>query len=137
MGHKMNNTPFQKGNSNIFVVDDNPLHVELIERILKRKGYKVQTFPDAMSLLGHLKTEQPHMIISDIEMPEMNGFELYEEIKKMPEASSIPLLYISSKRDSSTTKKAKEIGAAGYIQKPFVPSSFLKTVDQKLNQYVY
>ena len=127
----MNNTTVK--NQYIYVIDDSNLHNVLMEKLLKLKGYTVQTFTDSVNLLEELKEDPPHLIISDIEMPGMNGFELFDEIQKLPDAKEVPLLYISSINKKQIIDQIETKGAAGFIPKPVIHDTLLKAVAQNCN----
>jgi len=118
----------RKETLHVFVIDDSKYHNIILEKLLEVEGYTVQTFTNGLKLLNQLKNNKPHLIISDIEMPGMNGFELFNEIKKIPAAKEVPLLYISSNKKKRIVEQVETIGAAGFVQKPIIRDTFLKTV---------
>lgn len=116
----------------IFVVDDSELHNILLKKILHNCGYRVYTFTDGYELLENLEHTVPHLIISDIDMPRLNGFELYMEIKKHPVAGDIPLMYVSSLKGQEICERTKECGAIDFVRKPLDKDHFIKRVAQAL-----
>ena len=127
-----NNTDSAKNSKSIFVVDDSNVHNILLKKMLISCGYNVHTFTDGYSLLSILKDTRPHLIISDIDMPEIDGFELCKKIKSLPESRHIPVVYVSSLKREKFYGRAKETGAVGYIQKPITKQPFLEAIEEKL-----
>jgi putative two-component system response regulator len=127
----MNNTTVKT--QHVYVIDDNHWHNILMKKMLEMKGYVVSTFTNSINLLEQIREQPPELIISDIEMPEMNGFELFNEIQKIPAAKEVPLFYISSNTQKRITEEVKTTGAAGFVQKPIELDSLLKTVAQNCN----
>ena len=116
----------------IFVVDDSEWHNILLEKILKDYGYEVHTFTDGHSLLSNLESLRPNLIISDINMPTFNGFELCQKIRILPDLRDIPVMFISTMSRKDAGDKVKANGAVGYIQKPFAKEPLLDVVAQNL-----
>jgi len=108
-----------KGKKNILVVDDEPSWLKVLRYFLENKGYAVKTVPSASEALAALQTYHPDIILSDVRMPDMNGFDLLDTIRKTPEVSSTPVIFFSAIDDYDARKTAKDLGAADYIVKPF------------------
>lgn len=103
----------------IFIVDDSPIQLILLEKVLLSEGYVVKAFDNGHDLIECVSKEKPDLIISDIQMPELNGFELVEELRNMPEGKDIPCFLISSKADHVIRERVDTVGANGFIKKPF------------------
>ena len=116
----------------IFIVDDAPWHNILLAKILRSCGYIVQSFTDGYALLACLQTQKPHLIISDIDMPGMNGLELSRIICDLPGCTHIPILHVSSIKKEEGVRKSHAHGAVGFMQKPLKKEAFLEIVAQKL-----
>lgn len=100
----------------ILIVEDEIGLRELIQLYLMKKGYRVLVASDGEQALKVIEKEKPHLIILDIEMPGMNGFEVCKQIRaKM----TLPILFLSSRRDVSDKIKCFELGGDDYITKPF------------------
>jgi two-component system sensor histidine kinase/response regulator len=100
-------------------VDDNPADLKLLEEMLRQKGHKVRSF-----LLGRLALEAaalnpPDLILLDIRMPEMNGYEACERLKSTGNLSDIPVIFLSALNQTEDRVKAFRSGAVDYISKPF------------------
>ncbi|MBK7140738.1 MAG: response regulator [bacterium] len=101
----------------VLAVDDEPMMRSLLEKILTRDGYKILTAEDGEAALKVLSTESVSIVISDIKMPKLNGFELLKVIKtKYPE---IGVIMMTAYGDTFTVKDALLLGADEYITKPF------------------
>jgi DNA-binding NtrC family response regulator len=101
----------------ILIVDDEEMMRSLLEKILGREGYKIKTAEDGVAALDVLRTEKIDIIISDMKMPRMNGFELLKIVKK--EHPRIGVIIMTAYGDTYTVKDALLLGADEYMTKPF------------------
>jgi DNA-binding response OmpR family regulator len=101
----------------ILVVDDEPMMRDLLEKILLRDGYQVLTAADGAEALKVLATEPVSIILSDLKMPNMDGFDLLRAVKK--EYAQLGMVIMTSFGDTYTVKDALLLGADEYITKPF------------------
>jgi len=105
--------------SNILVVDDNPDKLMLLEAALKLAGYHVNTATDGEEALAVVASFTPDLIITDVMMPRMNGYELAEKIRSNPRTRFIPvIMQTAAGRGSEDSLRASEVGALGYITDP-------------------
>src|SRR6185503_13149695 len=81
---------------NIMIVDDNPTNLRLLEDMLRRHGYEVRAFPRGRLALAAAEQEPPELILLDINMPEMNGYEVCEQLKSSARLSGIPVIFLSA-----------------------------------------
>ncbi len=120
---------------NILIVDDMPENILVLHAILEGAGYRVFTARNGMEALEKLQKETIHIIISDVLMPVMDGFELCRECKKNPAWRDIPFVFYTA---TYTGKKDEEfalsLGAEAYIIKPQAPEIFLKLIADILKQ---
>jgi putative two-component system response regulator len=105
--------------SSIFVVDDVPENLKSISRILFEKDYDVLTFPDGNSALEAARANPPHLILLDINMPGMNGYQVCEILKADAKLSDIPIIFISGLGETSDVVKGFSVGGVDYITRPF------------------
>ena len=116
----------------ILIVDDTPLQAIMLRRVLERAGYKVTTAKNGKEALEFLKNNKYALVISDVNMPEMNGFELCHAIKTTPSLSSIPVILCTMLSDPADLIKGIEAGADNYITRPWDDERLLILVDNLL-----
>lgn len=105
--------------SNILVVDDNPDKLQLIEAALSLAGYQVNTAADGIEALAAIESYQPDLVITDVMMPRMNGYELAQKIRANPVTKFIPvIMQTAAGRRTEDLRRANEVGALGYITDP-------------------
>ncbi|MEK0178691.1 MAG: response regulator [Oscillatoriales cyanobacterium] len=116
----------------ILVVDDTPHNVRLLSTILTGQGYQVRKALNGQRALATVQEFPPHLILLDVMMPEMNGYEVCEHLKSSPTTSSIPVIFLSALDDASDKVKAFDVGAVDYITKPFQEKEVLARVANQL-----
>ena len=116
----------------ILVVDDHPALVTLTRHKLIQKGYEVLTAQNGEDALDLARTEYPDLILSDVDMPIMNGFELCEHIKKDTRLNKIPLILVTSMVTTEHIMKGIEAGADNYLTKPFDDETLYGKIDELL-----
>ena len=105
---------------NILVIEDDETQRLSLKRILESDGYHPMLAADSAELTAILdKDEDFHLIIMDIGLPWINGFELAEMMKQHRELKKIPLIFLSAQADQNDFDRARSVGAADYIKKPF------------------
>ncbi len=104
---------------NIMIVDDNPANLKLLEDILRRHAYEVRAFPRGRLALAAANEEPPDLILLDINMPEMNGYEVCERLKASERLADIPVIFISALNAIEDKVKGFRAGGVDYISKPF------------------
>jgi diguanylate cyclase (GGDEF)-like protein len=105
--------------SNILVVDDNPDKLHLLEAALTLAGYRVTTATDGDEALAAIESFQPDLVITDVMMPRMNGYELAQRIRANPLTKFIPvIMQTAAGRRVEDLRRASEVGALGYITDP-------------------
>lgn len=102
----------------ILVVDDEPLWIKMVSRLLQGRGYDVRFATNGSDALETLRTYEPDLILLDVKMPDMNGFDLLDRIKKVPRLAVKPVVFISGIDDFDARKVARDLGATDYIVKP-------------------
>lgn len=107
-----------KDSKKILLVDDEAGLAELLRDLLEMDGYTVLIAHDGLEALEKLKEYAADVIISDIKMPRMNGFEMFKQIKASPATASIPVLFISGHRDMQVLEEARKLGVFGILDKP-------------------
>jgi class 3 adenylate cyclase len=115
----------------IILVDDNPSNLRSGKNVLSQ-NYEVYTVPSATKLFELLKDVKPSMILLDIEMPEMNGYEAIRVLKGEDETRDIPVVFLTGKTDTENELEGLDLGAVDYITKPFQPALLLKRLEVHL-----
>ncbi|SLM28260.1 putative Response regulator PleD (Includes: Diguanylate cyclase) [Desulfamplus magnetovallimortis] len=118
---------------NILIVDDNPQNLRLLLSILNSEGYKVRPAPSGPMALEAAFSNVPDLILLDIMMPEMDGFEVCRKLKENEKTSSVPVIFISAMDDIAEKLKGFELGAVDYITKPFQPREISARVNTHLS----
>lgn len=106
--------------SSILMVDDNPQNLQILGNTLKEKGYKLAAARNGAQALAFVKKKQPDLILLDIMMPEMDGYEVCKRLKQDLDTKSIPVIFLTAKTDTASIVKGFEAGGVDYITKPFV-----------------
>ncbi len=103
----------------IFIVDDEPINCEILEKDLKAPGTIIEIYYSGKAVLEAMKKKTPDLILLDIMMPELDGFEVCRRIKINPKFYDIPLIFITALSDIENKQKGLQLGAVDYIIKPF------------------
>jgi two-component system, NtrC family, sensor kinase len=126
------NNEMNTDRGNILVVDDTPANLRLLAGILNEKGYKVRPVPNGELALSAARGMPPDLILLDIMMPEMNGYEVCQKIKADERTRDIPVIFISAINDVLDKVKAFSVGGVDYITKPFQVEEVLVRVETHL-----
>ncbi|MDR0878676.1 MAG: response regulator [Treponema sp.] len=121
----------EKARPVIMLVDDNPANLTLGKTMLK-DAYDVFSIPSAEKLFSILKKVTPNVILLDIEMPEMNGYEAIKKLKADPDTADIPVIFLTSRNDPGSELEGLSLGAVDYISKPFSPPLLIKRIENHL-----
>ncbi|MCL0069727.1 response regulator [Dehalococcoidia bacterium] len=126
---------------NILVIDDDPDILEALTTVLESRGYQVATARDGVEGLDKLKTSKPDLIILDLIMPRMDGFEMYKRLKDpdRPDYGDIPILLLTSLREESSRRRFEletgmEMAVDDYVEKPISPQIMLERVEKLLQK---
>lgn len=111
----------------ILIVDDMPVNLEFAVGMLKNE-FKVAAAKSGMKALAYLENNRPDLILLDINMPEMNGFETMEKIKSNPRTASIPVIFLTADRNPQMELQGFKMGAVDFISKPFEPEIMLSRI---------
>jgi len=104
---------------NVMVVDDQPANLKLMEDMLRQAGYRVRSFPRGRMALNAAAQHAPDLILLDINMPEMDGFEVCRHLKEDKKLSAIPVIFLSALNETEDKVRAFHAGGVDYITKPF------------------
>ncbi|GGH59753.1 hypothetical protein GCM10010975_21720 [Comamonas phosphati] len=109
----------------VLVVDDSITVRRVTQRLLQREGYRVALAADGLQALERLQDERPAVVLSDIEMPRMDGFDLLRNIRRDGQLTGLPVIMITSRIAQKHREMAKELGADHYLGKPYVDEELL------------
>jgi twitching motility two-component system response regulator PilH len=118
--------------SKVLIVEDSLAQRQMISDLLKSSGLKVTVACDGVEALEHLETFNPDIVVMDIVMPRMNGYELCRRLKSDPKTQNVPVVMCSSKGEEFDRYWGMKQGADAYIAKPFQPVELIGTVKQLL-----
>ncbi|MDI6808043.1 MAG: response regulator [Candidatus Eisenbacteria bacterium] len=118
----------------ILVVDDEIYIVHILDFSLGMEGYEVVTALDGQQAVEKARTERPDLIVLDIMMPKMDGYEACRKLKDDPETKEIPVILLSAKGRSVDQKMGFEVGADDYVTKPFSPKKLVERINTTLRQ---
>lgn len=121
-------------NPRILVVDDEPDVVTFIERLLEGEHFDVIRAYDGISALDLAATESPDLVLLDIMMPMMSGYEVCEQLKTNPATKDIPVVCVSSGHSIEARGRTRKAGAATLIVKPFTSAELIAQIRQHLPQ---
>ncbi|MBO0348989.1 response regulator [Phormidium pseudopriestleyi FRX01] len=116
----------------ILIVDDVLDNIRLLSRILVKRGYQTRKALNGSMALTAIKASKPHLILLDVQMPEMSGFELCQLIKSHPDTADIPIIFVSANDDSSEKRKAIQFGGVDYIPKPFNIEKLVEVIKKQI-----
>lgn len=112
----------------ICVVDDNPENLKVLGALLRENGYDPAVFLDGQEALEFIRTEQPDLVLLDVMMPGMDGFEVCRQLKERLETKAIPVIFITAKADQDDIVKGFACGVVDYVTKPFYHAELLARV---------
>lgn len=112
----------------VLAVDDSPVQLRLIQDALTRNGYAVKTAPSGEAALAMLAVVVPAVIISDVMMSGMSGYELCQQLKRDENLRRIPVILLTGESSPKDFKLGSDAGAVMYVTKPFKPESLLNAV---------
>ncbi len=117
----------------ILAVDDEPNIVRLIQVNLVRQGYTVETANNGVEALAKIRENRPDLLVSDVMMPEMGGFELLKNVRMDPALSDLPVIMLTAKTQDKDVMEGYTHGADMYLTKPFNPAELLQFVKRILS----
>ena len=116
----------------MLVVDDDPDILEALSEILEAEGFEIRRARNGKEALEKLEPDPPQLILLDLMMPVMDGWEFAQRLKQRPKVAGIPIIVLSA--DRNVSNKAAEIGAVGHLAKPFELNDLLDMVRRSLSQ---
>src|SRR5262245_43559709 len=116
----------------VLVVDDTPANIQTLAAILKEKGYQISVATNGKQALDVLARVQPDLILLDVMMPELDGFEMCRRIKASEQWRQIPVIFLTAKTETTDIVQGFELGAVDYVAKPFNAHELLARVNTHL-----
>jgi CheY-like chemotaxis protein len=118
----------------ILVTEDNPLHMKIFVLNLTFKGYRVLEAENGLKGLELAKTEIPDLMLVDLTLPKMEGWEMVRQVKAEPATAHIPVIVVSARRPQDEEHEARELKIDHYVSKPFNPEHLMELVDQTVGR---
>jgi two-component system chemotaxis response regulator CheY len=118
----------------ILSVDDSASMRQMVKLSLDGSGYDVLEAADGEQALRKAKTTPVSMVITDLNMPTMDGLSLIRELRKLPEYKGVPIIFLTTESDDSRKQEAKAAGATGWITKPFDKDQLVAVVRKVIGQ---
>ena len=103
----------------VLVVDDNPANIQVVGENLRQKNVEISIATNSAKSLKIAKTAKPDLILLDVMMPEMDGYEVCKKLKEDPDTSDIPIIFVTAKVNHADIIRGFELGAVDYVLKPF------------------
>jgi len=125
--------PASNGPKKILVVDDDPTTIKIISHLLQKENYRVSTSLSGVDGLKRAFKENPDLILLDVMMPDLNGFQFLSIYRKDEENARTPVVILSSLSEEADVLKGLEIGAVDYITKPFSPQVLIAKIKKNIN----
>ncbi|MFT6644960.1 MAG: chemosensory pili system protein ChpA (sensor histidine kinase/response regulator), partial [Patiriisocius sp.] len=116
----------------VLIVDDSVTVRKVTSRFMERQGWEVTTAKDGIDAMNQLQDIYPDVVLLDIEMPKMDGFEVLKSVRRDPRLEKLPIIMITSRTGEKHKKQAFELGVNQYIGKPFQEASLMSTIDEVL-----
>lgn len=120
--------------SRILVVDDSSTNIVLLEAILNGQGYQIETAQSVKEAYQIIKKEPVNLILLDLLMPRVSGYDFLKEIKSNQSTKDIPVIIVSAVADAENRKKSLELGALDFINKPIDIQYFIEKIDKILRK---
>ncbi|MFB2937135.1 response regulator [Aerosakkonemataceae cyanobacterium BLCC-F154] len=112
----------------ILLVDDEPVNITLLESLLAAEGYDTVSATSGMAALSMAKTSIPDLIVLDIMMPEMNGFEVCQKLREDPNLQTVPIIFLTALDDDHSKLRSLEVMGDDFVTKPFKSSLLLRKI---------
>jgi len=119
----------------IFIIEDESDLVKALVIRLKAEGFQTACVTDGISALERAREEKPDLILLDICLPGRNGFEVFQQLRQDPATEHIPIVFLTARSTMENRQKARHLGAAGYVTKPFQWANLIKLVHDVLSTF--
>ncbi len=122
------------GKKKILIVEDEESLLKLESILLTSKGYEVKGVANGRAALDAIAAEAPDLVLLDIMLPEIDGFEVCQRIKENPATAKIPVIMLTAKKSREDMARGEKVGADWYITKPFKSAMVIETIQRFLNR---
>jgi CheY-like chemotaxis protein len=112
----------------VLVADDDPILLRLLEVNLGLEGFLVETASRGEDAIRRAQSSRPDVIILDVMMPGMTGYDVAEQLRSDPDTASIPVVFLSARAQEEDRRRGEDLGVAAYVTKPFDPGELVEIV---------
>lgn len=116
--------------ASILAVDDSPSMRQMVSFTLREAGYEVIEAEDGEDALAKAKTRTVQLVLTDVNMPKMDGIELIRRLRTLPAYAGVPILMLTTESADAKKQEGRQAGATGWIVKPFDPDKLLATISK-------
>lgn len=121
--------------STILVIEDEPAILDIIYDILESEGFLVMGATDGPEGIAIATDQRPDLILCDVGLPSMGGYEILQQLRQQPETLAIPLIFLTAYSSPQDIRRGMELGADDYLTKPFVAESLIRAIHTRLNKH--
>lgn len=118
--------------NNITIIEDEDILRENLETLLTVEGYNVDSFEDGKSAISFLKTNSPDLILCDVMLPDLDGYEIVKSVKNSNSKKHIPFVFLTAKTEMSDLREGMNLGADDYLLKPYKASELLGVIKKRI-----
>jgi PleD family two-component response regulator len=116
----------------LLIVDDNPVNIQVLGNMLEDAGYRTAATLSGNDALNFIGEEKPDLILLDIMMPEIDGFQICKKIKENESTNDIPVIFLTAKNDTESIVRGFEVGGVDYVSKPYHSAELLARIKTHL-----
>ncbi|MBU1700497.1 MAG: response regulator [Candidatus Eisenbacteria bacterium] len=124
----------QKDCKTILVVEDEPALRRFLELLLRKNGYDVAVASDGVEALARADEKKPDLVLLDLMMPKMDGFEVCQRLKSQSTTAKIPVFILTARTTAEARERCSAVGADEFIMKPYNPQDLMDRVEKRLNE---
>ena len=116
----------------VLIIEDNEQNMYLFTYLLEKNGYEILQAKDGLTGIDLAKQQIPALILLDIQLPYMNGYQIAQELRSNPETNKIPIIAVTSYAMVGDKERTIEAGCTGYLEKPINPDTFMSEIERFL-----
>ena len=116
----------------VLIVDDEPYMIRLLQHHVERAGYRMVKAVNGREALERVELEKPDLVIMDVMMPELNGLEVLNQIRKKAETADLPVIIMTANAQRFTKEEAETAGVSAFLTKPFSPTQLMIEIRKQL-----